>query len=132
MAKVKRLSQIFLLPVAILVIHIILIYLGSYDTYWWTDVIMHFTGGIIIGMSYVMVLKFLQKERRIPEMKGIEFFIFVISLVALTVVIWEFLEFSSDQIFNTRAQVDLIDTMQDMFLGLTGSIIGYAIKKRKN
>ncbi len=132
MAKVKRLSQIFLLPVAILVIHIILIYLGSYDTYWWTDVIMHFTGGIIIGMSYVMVLKFLQKERRIPEMTGIEFFIFVISLVALTVVIWEFLEFSSDQIFNTRAQVDLIDTMQDMFLGLTGSIIGYAIKKRKN
>lgn len=128
MANLKQIVQIFLLPVMIVIIHAIFSLLGVYDGYWWADVLMHFTGGVFIGMSYVMLLGLLQKEGHVGKMNKIAFFTFIISLVALTALVWEFGEFSSDLIFDTKVQVSLSNTMQDLFLGVCGGIIGYSIK----
>jgi len=43
------------------------------------------------------------------------------------VITWEFLEFSSDYVLYTTAQPSLANTMQDMFLGIIGGIMGYFI-----
>jgi len=91
---------------------------------------MHFIGGVVIGRSYFLFLKFVQEKEYLGQTHVFIFFIFVISLVALTIVAWEFLEFLSDYLFNTNAQPSLDNTIQDMFLGLLGGLCGYSIVKK--
>ena len=126
----KQLFGFFLFPIIILVIHGILSILNVYRTIWWSDIVMHFIGGVAIGRSYFLLLKLVQKKGYLGNTHTFIFFIFVISLVGLTIVAWEFLEFSSDYLFNTNAQPSLDNTIQDMFLGLIGGLSGYFIIKK--
>ncbi len=129
--KTIKILKIFTFPIIILVIHSIFVLLDAYEIYSWLDLLMHFFGGLAIAASYVSLLRSIH-HRSLEEMPGILFFLFIISLVALTAVLWEFLEFILDLMFNLRAQPDLTDTIIDLFLGLVGGICGYFIMKHQH
>ena len=91
---------------------------------------MHFFGGVTIGFSYYLLLKEIQKKAYFGKSHQFVFFIFTISLVALTVLIWEFGEFTLDFVYGGFRQKGLADTMADLFLGLSGSVLGYVWVKK--
>ena len=91
---------------------------------------MHFFGGVLIGRSYFLFLNYIQEKGYLGKTHPLIFFAIVISMVGLTVVTWEFLEFSSDYILHTTAQPSLANTMQDMFLGIIGGMVGHFIAKK--
>jgi len=137
---VIELLKIFSLPIAILMADIFFLFFDVYSLISWIDMPMHFIGGIFIGGSYFLLLKMLQREGFLGETHNLLHFIFVISLVALTTIIWEFGEFTLDFIGNWGGlQPSLTNTMQDMFLGMVGGSVGcliqryfYGVKGSKN
>src|SRR3989338_2381038 len=121
---------ILLLPIALLFIDFIAVRIGWYGTIEIFDEIMHFIGGIAIAISYVLLLKIAQKEKKIGEMNIWMYYLFIISLVALTAVTWEFYEYVLDVVLPTHLrQPSIKDTMGDLFLGLLGGSLGFLIGK---
>mgnify|MGYP001613669301 CR=1 FL=1 len=125
------LLKIFFFPIIILIIDAFLDYYNIYQQITWIDIPMHFIGGITIGLSFSMLLIFLQKKGYIGHMHEFVFFIFVISLVSLTALTWEFNEFALDLIDLKTRQTTIEDTMADLFLGLLGSCLGYLYSKSR-
>ena len=93
---IKNLLKMFLFPIFILLVHIILIPTGIYETYEWFDIPMHFLGGLSIAISYSKLIKYLEKEKIINKTPVEIFPVFIISFVVLTAVLWEFCEFILD------------------------------------
>lgn len=94
-----------------------------YGNFWQWDDIMHFLAGILIALAGVTWLSALTKQFkavRIPVWLQV---IFVYCLVQAVIVLWEFAEFGSDQVFSTTSQGDLIDTMWDLIDGAAGAIV---------
>ncbi len=54
-----------------------------------------------------------------------------LSFVALTAVLWEFMEFGMDYFFGVVMQPDLTDTMSDLALGLLGALVVALFKRQK-
>ena len=127
-----ELLKIFSLPIAVLITNLLFLFFDIYAFIWWVDMPMHFIGGVFIGGSYFLLLKVLQREGFLGEMHNLLYFIFVISLVAITVMIWELGEFTLDFIGNWGLQPSLANTMQDMLLGIIGGGIGYLIQQHYN
>ena len=123
-----ELFSIFSLPLLILLIHTPLDFYDIYQLIWWIDIPMHFFAGLLIGRSYFLLIKLLQREGHIGNMHGFANFVFVVSLVALTAVAWESQEFILDLTDNAMRQPGLANTMQDLILGILGGAAGYAIQ----
>jgi len=111
--------KIFSPPFAILIIHFFLIVSKLYLLSYWVAETMHVVGGIAIGFTYFFILNFLEANNHFKAKSFIKV-IFIISLVALTAVFWEFHEFVLDYFFHTGFQISNADTMLDLFLGLCG------------
>lgn len=124
----SKIIKTFKFPAVILLIHLILIYFNLYSIKEWIDIPMHFLGGFAVAFTYRSILKILQKNNYLGKINNLILFIFIISLVALTAVLWEFAEFIMDFIFKFNAQASLEDTMLDLFLGLVGGLAGFLIK----
>ena len=86
-------TKSFLAPIMILVIHLIATYLNVYIMYPWFDIPMHFFGGAAVAFTFSGLVHLAQKENLWRSNHAIEF-LFVVSLVALTAILWEFVEFS--------------------------------------
>jgi len=123
--------KIFIFPILVLAFHMLIVPLNFYVFYPWIDIPMHFLGGLSVCLSYLALLKEARKEKYLGEMKKFVLFVFIISMVAITAVLWEFFEFSIDLIFKTQAQGGLADTMSDLFFGLVGGITGFFLKLRQ-
>lgn len=92
-----------------------------YANVWGWDAVIHFLSGILIGLGVILWLRrlLLQKNRvRLPVWMQ---FLFVLTLSVGIAVVWEFVEFASDQIFGTTSQDSLVDTMYDLILGTSGT-----------
>lgn len=123
-----KLLKIFILPITILLIHSISSNVfNMYNLYEWFDIPMHFFGGVTIGIAYTLFIKLIERNNFLKTENKLLFFFIVISMIGLTTVIWEFLEFSLDQLFGTIMQPSLKDTMADLFLGITGGSLSSLI-----
>ena len=118
-------KKIFSPPIAVLVIHFFILFIGVYNVYPDVDIPAHFMGGFSAAWSFVLLFKFAYEEKLIGEMNPLVFFVFVVSLVSLTAVLWEFFEFGLDTFFNLHTQLSLRDTMGDLFFGLVGGVCGF-------
>ena len=128
MTKRIKILKMFILPFIILLIHFIWSNVFNvYNLYEWFDIPMHFFGGVTIGIAYTLFIKFLTDNKFIKINNKILSFIIVVSIIALTTVCCEFLEFISDQLFGTMMQPSLRDTMADLFLGITGGSLSSII-----
>ena len=124
---------IFLLLIIVLSIDVIAGKAGLYYTIDIFDDVMHFGGGLAIAIVYVLLLKIVQEEKVTGEMNPLISFMFVVSLVALTAVAWEFYEYLLDVFLPSEflRQPSIKDTMGDLFLGLVGGSLGFLITKIK-
>lgn len=111
---------------------------GYYHVYWWWDLMLHMFSGFIAGMFGFVLVHVLNENDEIGlQLKPgfVAFFAFLFSLGFG--VFWELFEYSMDKIFAMNMMKSgLDDTMEDLFVALTGaliiSIIGYRYLKRKS
>ena len=113
-------------PILVLVaLHAVFLPLGIYEIPH-IDSLMHLAGGVALGMFvYGALIGAMRRgwchyigTRLVP--------VLVVSLVAMGAVCWEFYEWLSDALFDTRLQASVTDTMKDLFLGLLGGVF-YAV-----
>jgi len=87
----------------------------------WIDIPMHFLGGLSMAYSLFAILSFLQERRAISRLDlGVQLLLVFSSVVTIAVV-WEFMEFSQDHLFNMNTQISLANTMQDLLMGMLGA-----------
>ena len=86
------------------------------------DETMHFMSGILVGFAVLLWLGWLENKKQIYP---IWLRCLLIICINMTVaVLWEIVEFASDQLFGTTSQdQSLFDTMTDLIYGALGGIV---------
>ncbi len=102
--------------------------LNAYE--WWPtiDIPMHFGGGVAIAFFISRCFQVLPRQPVPKSRLSILELILIGSLTATAAVFWEFAEFTIDQIYGTNVQVSLINTIQDMAMGISGAIAVIVIR----
>lgn len=85
------------------------------------DSYLHFIGGMSIALSsaYIVNLfdeEIFQKNNRLAKAYLIS------TSVVVAAVLWEFYEFLHDQMYGSKFQPSIADTMKDLLLGMLGGI----------
>lgn len=89
-----------------------------YSLIWYFDIVMHFLGGVWVGMFFLYV--FTRGERQISIKR---LFLEVILATLVVGVLWEFYEYYLSVI--SGSSWDLMDTLSDMFFDFLGGIVAY-------
>lgn len=100
-------------------------YLRLYDYFPWWDAVLHFLSGFLLGYIALVIWITLDQEGILLERKKMGLFFLMIMTVASTgALLWEIIEFSSDQLLGTFTQLgSLEDTMTDLILGALGGVL---------
>ena len=122
LSDLKIIALFFIFPVLVLIVHFFLSFFNVYGILPWFDMPIHFLGGMAVGATYFLTLKYLQGKNYL-RLNNISRVIFVFALVSLTAVFWEFFEFSVTSITGLGLQGNLDDTMFDLFLGMLGGLL---------
>lgn len=122
LSDLKVIAWFFIFPVLVLIVHFFLLFFNVYEIFSWFDMPMHFFGGMAVGVTYFLTLKYLQGKNYL-RLNNIARVIFVFALVSLTAIFWEFFEFSATYITGLSLQGNLNDTMLDLFLGMLGGLL---------
>ncbi|PHV71714.1 hypothetical protein CS063_03905 [Sporanaerobium hydrogeniformans] len=100
-------------------------YLRCYDIFFWWDILLHFTSGILLDYVGLLVLMCLDREQLLIKHKKWLLIVLFMSLLSLAGAgIWEIFEFTSDSLLGTRTQLgSLQDTMEDIVYGTLGAAL---------
>ena len=92
---------------------------------------MHFAGGLWVGLS-VLWFVFLSGrfKRNIPQNALSIFTVGVFSVLAVAIM-WEVFEYIVQIVLPRGTPYDILDTMSDIFYGLTGGIVASFSFSRK-
>ncbi|MFH1325411.1 MAG: hypothetical protein ABIH49_01415 [archaeon] len=119
----KNILKYFAFPIAILITNFLFLFMGFYENREWMGMFLHVIGGISVAFAYFFSLKYFE-TRNYLKLNSVSRIVFVVSLVGLTAVFWEFFEFSLTYITGMSFQGNLSDTMNDLLLGLLGGFAG--------
>jgi len=112
----------FIFPVLIVLIHAFLLFFTEFYRFFpWFDIVMHLVGGFSISLAFFFTLVFLQKNNYL-RLDSLTRFLFVIALVSMIIVLWEFFEFLLEYLTGMNFQGE--DIMEDLFFGFFGGLIG--------
>ena len=101
---------------------------NAYILYPWFDIPTHFCGGVAITYFFLAAIHHAQaKIGHIPKLIQL---LLSLGLTAITAVVWEFLEFSSDIALGTKMNLGVSDTLSDLFFGLLGGLVMVAVAAR--
>jgi len=111
-------------PLLVFGVHVILSRVfNAYVVFPPADIPMHFAGGVAMAFFVSRCFQALpRKIVRSSRMVILEL-ILVGSLTTSAAVIWEFAEFTCDQLFGSNIQRGLGNTMRDMGLGVSGAVV---------
>jgi hypothetical protein len=99
-----------------------------YILYPWLDMPTHFCGGVAITYFFSVAIAHSQALiDRIPKLIQL---LLSLGLTAITAVVWEFLEYSSDVALGTKMNLGVTDTLSDLFFGLLGGAVMVALAAR--
>jgi hypothetical protein len=110
-------------------------YLGEiqdfYFRYWWWDIVLHATAGLLMGILGFLLVYVLNESKRVDLHMTPGFIAFFAFTFAVAIgAIWEIFEFGMDQIFGTVMQKPMLDdpsgltdTMWDMIVNAIGALI---------
>jgi hypothetical protein len=105
--------------------------LNAYVRFPPTDIPMHFAGGVAIAFfisgCFRALPRHAARSSRVVVLEGV----LVGSLASTAALVWEFAEFSIDRLVGTNIQVSLINTMQDLALGMLGALVLVVIRARQ-
>lgn len=104
---------------------------GVYEIWPPADIPMHFAGGLAIAFFMSQAFRALPREVVRSSRLVVLEAILVLSLTISAAVVWEFAEFSLDTILGSNVQVSLANTMQDLAMGMLGSLVMVAIRARQ-
>jgi hypothetical protein len=114
----SRLIPFFLFLSALFaVVHLIATAGSLYWYYWWLDVVMHFWGGLLLGLG-VHALSKLKSISVTPTLAV------TAAVLVTTVISWELFEWFTG-LYNPASYV--LDTIQDLSLGLSGGLLAHFI-----
>lgn len=103
---------------------------GYYARYWWWDIALHTTSGLLLGILGFLLVYVLNASKQIdlfmrPRFVALFTFTFAVAVGTL----WEIFEFGMDQIFGTNMQKPmfddpsgLTDTMWDLIVDALGAL----------
>jgi hypothetical protein len=115
-----------LLPLAtVLVLHILFVLTNAYSVTH-LDSLMHFCGGIALGLMISSLLTWAVRRAWFPWPGQLIEAVLIVALVASGAVCWEFYEWLSDRYLGTLLQLTLDDTIKDLALGLSGGVVSAA------
>ncbi len=118
-----RLLKIIWPPIVVFLIHrVVLSGLNLYAAYPWIDMPMHFLGGLSIAYTVSSGLTYLQEKKILSPLDNFIYLLVTLTSTVTAAVLWEFLEFMTDQLYGTNIQISLANTMQDLFFGLMGAV----------
>jgi hypothetical protein len=104
-----------------------------YNIIWWYDLFAHFLSGIFTFYIAIVLLKNMNMYKEDNIIFNIIFCLCFTAFVALT---WEVVEYSADNLFKLNLQHNIdtgvVDTMEDMIIAMTASIICSIIKYIKH
>jgi len=114
-------------------------FLGSardyYYKFWWWDMVLHTSSGVLLGIIGWIVLFLLNQTDHIPRgMKPGFVCFFAVTFAALLGELWEVFEFAVDwmwpEVNMMSHETGVTDTMQDLMVDLGGAVLvalmGYA------
>ncbi len=102
-----------------------------YERYWWWDMTLHTTSGLLLGMLGFMIVYMLNENRHVdvhmrPAFVALFAFVFAVAIGA----IWEIFEFGMDRVFGTNMQPatpgdpsGLTDTIHDLIVDTVGAAV---------
>jgi hypothetical protein len=109
------------------------LYLGEvrdyYQRFWWWDVTLHTTSGLLLGMLGFMIVYVLNEDDHVdlhmrPSFVALFAFFFAVGIGS----VWEIFEFAMDRYFGTNMQPatggdpsGLTDTIQDLIVDTVGA-----------
>lgn len=102
--------------------------LDMYWRWWPWDSVMHALSGVVVAWFGIIVLNEIT-GRWAPKLPGWLYAITVFMLCATIALLWEVVEFASDQWFGTTAQHGLYDTMTDMIYGTFSGLLVVIVYK---
>ncbi len=81
-----------------------------YQRYWWWDIALHASSGLLLGVLGFLLVYVLNESRRIdvhmrPGFVALFAFFFAVAVGAL----WEIVEFAADQLFGMQMQKPMLD-----------------------
>jgi hypothetical protein len=100
-----------------------------YERFWWWDMVLHTTSGLLLGMVGFMFVYILNEDAHVdlhmrPSFVALFAFFFAVALGA----IWEVFEFAMDRFFGTNMQPatpgdpsGLTDTIHDLIVDTIGA-----------
>jgi len=94
---------------------------GAYDRFWWWDVMLHLSSGVMLGFLGFLILYILRVQGKLKMTPGlVAFFAFCVAMAGGA--IWEIVEFLIDQLFGATMQRGNLDTMKDLIVDGLGAI----------
>ncbi len=102
-----------------------------YTRFWWWDIALHFSSGLLLGMLGFMLIYLLNEDDRVhlnmrPGFMALFTFCFALALGA----VWELFEFGADRLFGATMQKPMLgdasgltDTMIDLIVDALGALI---------
>ncbi len=105
--------------------------LHLYDLWPHIDIPMHFSGGLAIAFFVSRCFQLLPRESFIRSRIVLLELVLILSITVSATALWEFAEFSIDQLLGTNIQVSLANTIQDMVMGTLGALVLVLIRARK-
>ncbi|MBZ0111332.1 MAG: hypothetical protein K8J08_02620 [Thermoanaerobaculia bacterium] len=109
------------------------LFLGEYRNYyarfWWWDIGLHATSGLLLGLIGFLLVYLLNENRRIDvQMRPVFVALFAFVFAVAGGAVWEIFEFSMDQVVGTTMQKPmfddpsgLTDTMWDLIVDVLGA-----------
>ncbi|MCA9367331.1 hypothetical protein KC887_03680 [Candidatus Kaiserbacteria bacterium] len=113
----RRLTLFFISALAFLGAHITANKLALYWYFWWADIIMHFWGGLLIGLG-VHILASLPS---LPIRATLPWLLTILFVVTFS---WEGFE-RYFGLYNPDGYV--LDTIMDIALGFTGGLLAHTV-----
>jgi len=108
---------------------------GMYSRIWEWDDTIHLISGLLIGLGAVLGITLANYRHKSLHLVLWLQSLLVFCFVSTVSVVWEIVEFTSDQVFGTFSQGnDLPDTMTDLVFGIIGGLmvaILYALHLKK-
>jgi hypothetical protein len=114
-----------------------------YERFWWWDLVLHATAGLLMGLFGFLIVYILNENRLVDlRMRPSFVAIFAFTFAVTTGTLWEIFEFSMDQLLGMNMQKPMLgdtsgltDTMWDMIVNAVGaafvSLGGWRYMKRQ-
>jgi len=116
-------------PLGVFLFYLIARSLQLFSVFPSLDIPTHFLGGVVITYFYRVAIQNAQKL--VGEIPFPIQVIFAFTCAGTTMIFWEFYEYISDFLFDTKMVRGVTDTTVDFFVGLFGALILSIIYRRR-